>query len=162
MNSHKRIDFLAGQHRSPGEVRESAGIEISCIESVNEKVNRRFSGSSRKHHLLIYFWLLAVVALVVIASRYQASSRQFFGIAGSTEKTISFQYPVEIVNISVAEGSKVERGEFMLEVKRFDLAASLSIVEDEIAEIMARKNELIASTAAEIRRLEADKLAAQS
>ncbi|MCP5448260.1 MAG: SdiA-regulated domain-containing protein [Chromatiaceae bacterium] len=162
MNSHKRIDFLAGQHRSPGEVRESAGIERSCIESVNEKVNRRFSGSSRKHHLLIYFWLLAVVALVVIASRYHASSRQFFGIAGSTEKTISFQYPVEIVNISVAEGSKVERGEFMLEVKRFDLAASLSIVEDEIAEIMARKNELIASTAAEIRRLEADKLAAQS
>lgn len=115
-----------------------------------------------KNRLLVSFWLLALFLSGVIAQYYQATSQQFFGIAGSMERSISFQYPVEIVDITVVEGSKVKRGELLLEVKRFDLAANLSIVDDEISEIKVRKSELTATTTAEVKRLEAEKRAAQS
>lgn len=117
---------------------------------------------SEKAPLLFFFWLIAILVAILIAISYQTESKQFFGIAGSVEKSISFQYPVEIVDISVLEGEKVRLGELLLEVRRYDLAAKLAIVEDEIAEISARKEEAIATTTSEIRRLEAEKRAEQS
>ena len=115
-----------------------------------------------KNRLLVLFWILALIISGLIANRLQSTSQQFFGIAGSMERSISFQYPVEIVDISVVEGSKVDSGEMLLEVRRYDLASNLAIVEDEIAEITVRKNELMATTVADVKRLEAEKRATQS
>jgi len=82
--------------------------------------------------LLPFFWGLSLFVVVVLSDSFTDKSLHFFGIAGEREQSISFQYPVEIVQVFVAEGKNVEQGELMLEVKRHELDHDLTVLAQEI------------------------------
>ncbi len=87
------------------------------------------------------FWVGALLVVVILSDSFSDKSLHFFGIAGESEQTIKFQYPVEIVKIFVAEGKNVEQGELMLEVKRHELDHDLSVLEQEIRGFELQKQE---------------------
>ena len=128
---------------------------LESIENADRSPPSEFKGFNRK--VLLSVWLIAVAATLVIALDHHSIATQFYGIAGSTEKTISFQYPVEIVSIGVIEGQKVQKDDLLVEVKRFDLAAELAIIDEKISEIKAQKKEETATTIAEIKSLTSQK-----
>ncbi|WP_428356830.1 hypothetical protein [Methyloprofundus sp.] len=91
--------------------------------------------------LLPVCWLLALMSVFVLSASLMDKSLHFFGIAGEREQTISFQYPVEIIQVFVAEGENVGQGELMLEVRRHELKSSLTMLEQEIRGYELQKQE---------------------
>ena len=106
--------------------------------------------------LLVLIWLTAIGCVLVLASSYDGKSMQFFGLAGSREQSISFQYPVEIVNVSVSEGEEIDQAADLVQVRRYELVAEQTIIEDQIAEIKTRYAESLDATRAELNRLRAE------
>ena len=112
-------------------------------------------GFGGKNILLLLTWISALGGAALLALAFEGRSRQFFGIAGSREQSISFQYPVEIVQIAVVEGQEVEQTAPLVEVRRYDLVSELAIIEDKITEIKSRHREALAATRAELESLRA-------
>ena len=115
----------------------------------------RFSILGIRRSALVLIWVLAICSAVLLSFAFKGKSKQFFGIAGSREQSISFQYPVEIVQVAVVEGEEVEQATPLVEVRRYDLVSGQAIVEDNINEIKSRHRESLASARAELESLRA-------
>ncbi|MBC8210648.1 MAG: HlyD family efflux transporter periplasmic adaptor subunit [Gammaproteobacteria bacterium] len=109
--------------------------------------------------LLPLVWLVAIVSLAFLVSLLKLESTHFFGIADDHEQTISFSYPVEIVQIFAVEGGEVSQGMQILEVRRRDLGTKLVIIEDQIQALKATSDEDLASTQARLDSLRAQQAA---
>lgn len=95
----------------------------------------------------------------MLADSFTDKSLHFFGIAGEREQSISFQYPVEIVQIFSAEGKDVAQGELMLEVKRYDLNNDLTVLAQEIRGYELQKQETDSTIGSQLTGLNAKKQA---
>ncbi|MBT3206698.1 MAG: HlyD family efflux transporter periplasmic adaptor subunit [Gammaproteobacteria bacterium] len=109
--------------------------------------------------LLPAIWFLAIAAIVLLSSLLKLESTHFFGIADDREQTISFSYPVEIVQTSVVEGGEVKQGTQILEVRRHDLGTKLVIIKDQIQAVKSTSDEERASTRAQLEGLRAQQAA---
>jgi len=92
-------------------------------------------------------------------SLLKLESTHFFGIADDHEQTISFSYPVEIVQTFTVPGGEVTQGMQILEVRRRDLGTKLVIIEDQIQSLKATSEEDLASTRAKVDSLRAQQAA---
>lgn len=110
--------------------------------------------------LLLFCWLLAALALALIFGSLQNATTRFYGIAESQTRSVSFQYPVEIVTVPVVAGQQVEKASRLLQVKRFDLEIKRAVIEDKVSEISAQRASLKRAIAADIERLDGERLAA--
>ena len=64
-----------------------------------------------KRRLLPLSWVVSIIAVAALTLSLQNESTYFFGIADNSEQTISFSYPVQIVQNLVIEGSEVKQGQ---------------------------------------------------
>ena len=87
----------------------------------------------------------------------QGEATQFYGIAESQVRSISFQYPVEIVEVPVVEGQRINRNSRLLEVRRYDLDVNLLVLDERINEIRAEHVATRHMVTAEIASLEAER-----
>ncbi|MBT8436559.1 MAG: SdiA-regulated domain-containing protein, partial [Gammaproteobacteria bacterium] len=110
-----------------------------------------------KSKFLGFTWILAVILVVTLFSQIQGEANQFYGIAESQERLISFQYPVEIVEVPVVEGQRIDNNARLLEVRRYDLDVNLLVLDERINEIRAEQAATRHIVTAEIARLEAER-----
>jgi hypothetical protein len=94
--------------------------------------------------------------LLMLFNGLQGEATQFYGIAESQLQTVSFQHPVEIVEIPVVEGKQVGFDTRLLEVRRYDLDVNLQVIDEQIKEIRARQAATRHVVTAEIASLEAE------
>ena len=104
-------------------------------------------------------WFLSVIGVIALFGNIQGESNQFYGIVESQLRSISFQYPVEIVDIPVVEGQRVERNARMLEVRRYDLDVNRLVLDEQINKIKAEHTATRHSVKAEISSLAAEQQA---
>ena len=112
-----------------------------------------------KRSILVLTWVSALCCVMLLALVYKGKPKQFFGIAGSREQSISFQHPVEILHIAVVEGEEVEQTTPLVEVRRYDLISKQAIIEDNITELKSRHSESLAATRAKLESLRAQQQA---
>ena len=105
--------------------------------------------------LLPIVWVFAIGSIVLLGSLLKLESSHFLGIADNHEQTISFSYPVEIVQTFAVEGGEVNQGMQILEVRRRDLSTKLAIIKEQIQALKSTDNEEIASTVAKLAGLRA-------
>ena len=109
--------------------------------------------------LLAFTWLGTLIALFVLQSYFKGETTVFFGLTDDSGQTISFEYPVEITELSVVEGKKVEQGSILLKVRRSNLVVKQAVLNEKIHELDARKQTSEASIRSEIKSLESQKVA---
>ena len=109
----------------------------------------------RKTGILLLAWVSALCGAGFLTLTFEGKSRQFFGIAGSREQSISFPYPVEITRVAVVEGEEVEQMTTLVKARRYDLTSEQAIIEDNIDEITSRQREYLAASLAELESLRA-------
>ncbi len=112
--------------------------------------------------LLALSWLIVLVALFILQLQFKGESTSFFGITDDTGQTISFEYPVDIIDMQVIDGQKVEQGSILLKVRRSSLAAEQAILNEKIKELNLRDSSSVASIKSEIKSLLARKAAEQA
>lgn len=105
--------------------------------------------------ILLYAWLSALMAISALALFFQGSSTQFYGLAASTQQSISFEYPVEILHIPVVDGESIEKYQLLVEVRRHDLTSKIGIIQDKIRHIVDLRNNSILKSQAELDHLKA-------
>lgn len=112
---------------------------------------------SRKSKFFGLLWLLAIVGVGLLVGNIQGSATQFHGLATSQQQAISFQYPVEVVEVPVVEGQPVAAGARLLQVRRYDLDVELAVIDENIGEIRARRAASRRASSAEIGNLRAER-----
>ncbi|MDC1286584.1 HlyD family efflux transporter periplasmic adaptor subunit [Gammaproteobacteria bacterium] len=110
----------------------------------------------RKGRFLGLTWILALAAVLALLHGIQGEATQFYGIAESQLRAISFQHPVEIVDIPVVEGERVEYDTQLLEVRRYDLDISRQVIDEQINEIEAQQQSTRHMASTEITNLKAE------
>jgi multidrug resistance efflux pump len=110
--------------------------------------------------LLPVCWVLAIAGLLGIAVSFHGKSEFFYGIVGTREQVISFQYPVEVVQIHAVEGKGVTEGQAILEVRRHDLAVGQETLEERIRRLDLEKKETTLTLGSQVRNLSAKRDAA--
>lgn len=113
------------------------------------------SGIRPGKRILLYSWLLALVAIALLAFSFQGKATLFYGLATSTQQSISFEYPVEILRIPVVDGESIGKNQLLVEVRRHDLTSEIGIVEDRIQHIVELRDASISESSAEFERLKA-------
>lgn len=138
-----------------------ANVNEPIIQKARPKmIHRLLSGIiATKGRILLFSWLLALSSVFALLQNLQSTATQFFGITGSREQTISFQHPVEISQINVVEGDKVEQNTPLLEAFRHDLATKQTIIDENITEMKTRHNESMATAHAKLQSLIAERKA---
>ena len=112
--------------------------------------------------LLIATWLVVLVGLIFLQSHFNAETTTFLGITNDKGQAISFEYPVEIVELAVTEGQKVRRGAVLLKVRRGNLRSEQAILKERIHELDYKNESSRDSLQAEIKSLRARKAAEQA
>jgi multidrug resistance efflux pump len=103
--------------------------------------------------LLTVAWVLALIGAALLAISFNGKSEFFYGIASTREQVISFQYPVEIVQINAVEGKGVTQGQPILEVRRHDLAAGQDTLEEKIRRFDLEKKESTNTLGSQVKNL---------
>lgn len=94
--------------------------------------------------------------------QFKNQSTEFLGIADDSGQTISFEYPVEIVDLNVIEGQEVGQGETLIKVRRNNLSSEQAILDEQINELNASHQSTTTSLRSEIKSLQARKVAEQA
>lgn len=112
--------------------------------------------------ILALSWIIVLLALFYLQSQFKGESTVFGGITDDSGQTISFKYPVEIIDLKVVQGEKVKKGIVLLKVRRSNLASEQVILKEKMHELSASNSVSVASIKAEIQSLQARKSAEQA
>ncbi len=89
-------------------------------------------------HLIAFITIL--IALVMFNWQYGNETFIFFGFAENKEMEIRLEHPSTIENIYVTPGSKVNKGDLLMEVTRSNLELTQSDLNHEIAKLESQSN----------------------
>jgi multidrug resistance efflux pump len=110
--------------------------------------------------------LLSVVSVIVVLFtfnwQYGNETFVFFGFAENKEMEIRVEHPVTIEQIHVTAGSKVNKGDLLLEVTRSGMELAESDLNHEIARLNSQLNIWEANLRASIRLLKAQRTAKEN
>ena len=112
--------------------------------------------------LLAFVWISVLIGLLALQSQFKSESTFFFGITDDSSQTISFEYPVDIIDLTVIDGQQVDKNRVLLKVRRSSLAADQAVLNEKINELRSRDHTSITTIKAEIKRLQAKKAAEQA
>ena len=109
----------------------------------------------------VHYFAVAVAfsSLFLFNWRYGSETFIFFGFAENKEMEIRLEHPVSIEKINVSPGTKVEKGDILLEVMRSSLEEEQSNLSHEIAKLGSQYNIWESDIRGSISRLEAQKQA---
>jgi multidrug resistance efflux pump len=103
-----------------------------------------------------------MIALFFFDWHYGHETFVFFGFAENKEMEIRVEHPVTIEHIYVTAGSRVRKGDLLLEVTRSGLELEKSELSHEIAKLESQLNIWIADIQASMRFLNAQKIAKEN
>jgi multidrug resistance efflux pump len=112
--------------------------------------------------LLPFAWCVAIVAALALAITFQGKTEFFYGIADTREQVVSFQYPVEIVQVHAVEGKAVAEGQAVLEVRRHDLALGQQTLDEKLRRFDLEKKEATHTMGSQVQNLVAKRDAAMA
>lgn len=153
MNGNRSIEPEAEDHGK--QLRVLPPVPVMAKRSLVTRTLDRVVPEKSK--FLGFTWILAVILVVALFSQIQGEATQFYGIAESQVRSISFQYPVEIVEVPVVEGQRIDNNSRLLEVRRYDLDVNLLVLDERINEIRAEHAATRHIVTAEIASLEAER-----
>lgn len=110
-----------------------------------------------KKAILPLIWIVALIGIFKLADSFSLKSEHFFGLADNYEQSISFQYPVEIIQTLAVEGEDAQQGMPMLEVRRNDLASSQTTLDEQIRKLELEKEEAKTTITSQVENLKAKK-----
>lgn len=128
---------------------------VRLVEAAREQKSRILEKG-----LLPLAWGGAIVAAAALAVSFHGKSEFFYGIVGNREQVISFQYPVEIVQIHALEGKAVSSGQPMVEVRRYDLSSGQDTLDEKIRRFGLEKKESAVTLGSQLANLAAKREAA--
>jgi multidrug resistance efflux pump len=114
-----------------------------------------------RFNLIYLVFLLGVAFFVPITKRIMSRPEEFYGIAENQVRSINLQYPVEVKEISVALGEKVDSGQLLARLYRTDLPIKLNDINYEIRELQVKRLLDTEHLQSEVRKLEAERAAKQ-
>ncbi len=94
--------------------------------------------SSRSIYLALFF-LIGMITLWLLNSQHNRHTEYFYGFAENQETEINLEEDVQIIDILVAEGQAVNKGDTLLEVRIADLDYRLEKVDHETLDLQARE-----------------------
>jgi multidrug resistance efflux pump len=112
-----------------------------------------------RFNFLYIVFLLGIVFFIPMTKKIISSPEEFYGIAENQIRSINLQYPVEIKEIKVALGEKIDSGQLLARLYRTDLPIKINDINYEIRELQVKRWMDIEQQQAEASKLEAKKAA---
>ncbi len=112
-----------------------------------------------RFNIIYLVFLLGVGFFFPITRKLVSRPEEFYGIAENQIRSINLQYPVEIKEINVKLGEKVDSGQLLARLYRTDLSIKLNDINYEIRELQVKRMLDTEHLQAELRRLEAQRSA---
>jgi multidrug resistance efflux pump len=112
-----------------------------------------------RFNIIYLVFLLGVAFFIPITRKLVSRPEEFYGIAENQIRSINLQYPVEIKEISVALGEKVDSGQLLARLYRTDLPIKLNDINYEIRELQVKRLLDTEHLQSEVRKLEAERAA---
>jgi multidrug resistance efflux pump len=114
----------------------------------------------RFHFNFIYLvFLVGIVFFIPMTRNIVSHPEEFYGIAENQVRAINLQYPVEIKEIKVALGEKIDSGQLLARLYRTDLPIKINDINYEIQELQVKRWMDIEQQQAEASKLEAKRAA---
>jgi len=89
--------------------------------------------------ILYITWILAVALLVLITLYNQTKVNSFMGLTQSKQRIINFPFPVQVKEVFVTVGEKVNKGQKVAEVVRVDVNDKTFSLNSKIQELESKK-----------------------
>jgi len=105
----------------------------------------------------ISIWFLLFAVIVALTIVYKGESFEFYGIAESKEISVSFDRAVEIEEIFMVEGQKVNKGDILAKMRSPELAMQISQINHLIEKSSASKSADKSKIISNIKQLKAEK-----
>lgn len=112
-----------------------------------------------RFNIIYLVFLLGAALFVPISRKLVSRPEEFYGIAENQIRSINLQYPVEIKEINVKLGEKVDSGQLLARLYRTDLPIKLNDINYEIRELQVKKMMDTENLEAELRKLQAERAA---
>jgi len=112
-----------------------------------------------RFNFIYLVFLVGVLFFIPITKKLVSHPEEFYGIAENQIRSINLQYPVEIKEINVALGQKLDSGQLLARLYRTDLPIKINDINYEIRELQVRRWMDIDRQQAEASRLEAKRVA---
>ncbi|MCU0348405.1 MAG: hypothetical protein MUC59_15805 [Saprospiraceae bacterium] len=110
-----------------------------------------------RFNIIYLVFLLGAALFVPISRKLVSRPEEFYGIAENQIRSINLQYPVEIKEINVKLGEKVDSGQLLARLYRTDLPIKLNDINYEIRELQVKKMMDTENLEAELRKLQAER-----
>lgn len=112
-----------------------------------------------RFNLLYLIFVAGIIVFIPITRNLVSHPDEFYGIAENQIRSINIQYPVEIKEIHVELGQKVDSGQLLARLYRTDLPIKLNDINYEIQELQVKRLLDSENLQSELRKLEAEKTA---
>ncbi len=112
-----------------------------------------------RFNIIYLVFLLGVGFFIPITRKLVSRPEEFYGIAENQIRSINLQYPVEIKEINVVLGQKVDSGQLLARLYRTDLPIKLNDINYEIRELQVKRVLDTEHLQSEVRKLEAERAA---
>ena len=112
-----------------------------------------------RFNFLYLVFLVGIIFFIPITKKLISSPEEFYGIAENQIRSINLQYPVEIKEINVALGEKLDSGQLLARLYRTDLPIKINDINYEIRELQVKRFMDIEQQQAQASMLEAKKAA---
>ncbi len=110
-----------------------------------------------RFNFIYLVFLVGVIFFVPMTKKLVSHPEEFYGIAENQIRSINLQYPVEIKEINVALGQKVDSGQLLARLYRTDLPIKLNDINYEIKELQVKRLLDTEHLQSEVRKLEAER-----
>ena len=112
-----------------------------------------------RFNFIYLVFLVGIIFFIPITKKLVSHPEEFYGIAENQIRSINLQYPVEIREISVKLGEKVDSGQLLARLYRTDLPIKINDINYEIRELQVKRWMDIEQQQAEANKLEAKRAA---
>ncbi len=112
-----------------------------------------------RFNFLYIVFFLGIIFFIPMTKKLVSNPEEFYGIAENQIRSINLQYPVEIKEINVALGEKLDSGQLLARLYRTDLPIKINDINYEIRELQVKRYMDIEQQQAAASKLEAKKAA---
>lgn len=112
-----------------------------------------------RFNLIYLLFVVGVLFLIPLTRNMVSHPEEFYGIAENQVRTINIQYPIEVREIKVTLGEKIDSGQLLARLYRTDLPIKINDINFEIQELQVRRWMDIEQQQSEASKLEAKRAA---
>ncbi|MCF8245605.1 MAG: hypothetical protein K9J37_04000 [Saprospiraceae bacterium] len=92
-----------------------------------------------RFNFLYIVFFLGIIFFIPLTKKLVSNPEEFYGIAENQIRSVNLQYPVEIKEINVALGEKLDSGQLLARLYRTDLPIKINDINYEIRELQVKR-----------------------